>query len=52
MIGRAFLWGLAAAGEPGVPRAISVFAEELDIALALLGRPDFADIDCSVLGDG
>jgi len=52
MIWRAFLWGLAAAGEQGVRRAISVFAEELDIALALLGRPDFADIDRSVLGDG
>jgi isopentenyl diphosphate isomerase/L-lactate dehydrogenase-like FMN-dependent dehydrogenase len=51
MIGRGFLWGLAAAGEPGVRRAISIFAEELDNALALLGRPEFTGIDRSVLAD-
>ena len=52
MIGRGFLWGLAVAGEPGVRRAISIFAEELDTALALPGWPDFAAINRSVLADG
>ena len=36
----------------GVSRAISIYAEELDNALALLGRPDFSDIDRSVLAEG
>jgi isopentenyl diphosphate isomerase/L-lactate dehydrogenase-like FMN-dependent dehydrogenase len=36
-IGRPFLWGLAAAGEQGVQRAIRIFRDELDTAMALLG---------------
>ncbi|WP_159718992.1 alpha-hydroxy acid oxidase [Geminicoccus flavidas] len=48
MIGRPFLWGLAAAGEAGVARTIEVLREELDIALALLGVPsvDAVNADC------
>jgi isopentenyl diphosphate isomerase/L-lactate dehydrogenase-like FMN-dependent dehydrogenase len=42
--GRAFLWGLAAGGEVGVERAISIFRGELDIAMALLGTPGVADV--------
>lgn len=37
MIGRAFLWGLAAGGQAGVARALSIFADEIDTAMALLG---------------
>lgn len=37
MIGRPFLWGLAAAGEAGVTRALDILRDELDIAMALLG---------------
>ncbi|WP_035484597.1 alpha-hydroxy acid oxidase [Geminicoccus roseus] len=37
MIGRPFLWGLAAAGEAGVDRAIAIFRDELDSSMALLG---------------
>jgi isopentenyl diphosphate isomerase/L-lactate dehydrogenase-like FMN-dependent dehydrogenase len=37
LIGRAFAWGLAAAGEAGVARALAILAAELDTALALLG---------------
>ena len=37
MIGRAFLWGLAAGGQAGVARAIDILADELDNAMALLG---------------
>jgi L-lactate dehydrogenase (cytochrome) len=36
-IGRAYLYGLAAAGEAGVSRAISILAEELRRDLALMG---------------
>lgn len=38
-IGRPVLWGLAAAGQPGVARVLSIFAEELDLAMALAGAP-------------
>lgn len=37
-IGRAYLWGLAAAGERGVARAIALLEEELKRDMMLLGR--------------
>lgn len=49
MVGRAFLWGLAAAGQPGVSKAITLLAEELDNALALMGQPAYRAIDRSAL---
>jgi len=51
LIGRPFLWGLSAAGEPGVDRVIDIFREELTIALALLGRPVFSAIGRDILID-
>ena len=44
MIGRAFLWGLAAGGEAGVRRAIEILAAELDEAMTLAGVRDLAEI--------
>jgi isopentenyl diphosphate isomerase/L-lactate dehydrogenase-like FMN-dependent dehydrogenase len=44
MIGRAFAWGLAAAGEQGVARALSILAAETDVALALLGVTSTAEL--------
>jgi len=43
-VGRPTLYGLAVAGEAGVDRALSIFGQELDIAMALTGltRPDQA----------
>lgn len=49
MIGRGFLWGLAAAGQAGVARAISIYKEELDIAMALLGLTSMQAVDGTVL---
>ncbi len=49
MIGRAWLYGLAAGGQPGVERAITILRDEIDLALALLGRPTLADLDRSAL---
>ena len=49
MIGRAWLYGLAAEGQSGVERAISILRDEVDLALALLGRPTLADLDRSAL---
>lgn len=37
LIGRAFAYGLGAAGGPGVARALAILAAEFDTALALLG---------------
>ncbi len=38
MVGRAWLYGLAAGGEAGVDRAIDILVKEIDITLRLLGR--------------
>jgi L-lactate dehydrogenase (cytochrome) len=43
-IGRAYLYGLAAAGEAGVTRAIAVLAQELRRDLALMGCADLQAI--------
>lgn len=45
LIGRAYLYGLAAAGEPGVRHAIDILSEELRVAMALSGVTRIADID-------
>jgi L-lactate dehydrogenase (cytochrome)/(S)-mandelate dehydrogenase len=44
MIGRPFLWGLAAAGQAGVARTLHIFRDELDNAMALLGVRKLSDI--------
>ncbi len=44
MIGRATLYGLAAAGEPGVRRAIEMFTVELDRVLGQLGCRSVSDL--------
>ena len=44
LIGRPVLWGLAAGGEAGVGRVLSLFREEIDLAMALCGCPDVASI--------
>ncbi|MBW8755505.1 MAG: alpha-hydroxy-acid oxidizing protein [Sphingomonadales bacterium] len=43
-VGRATLYGLAAGGEPGVARALAIFRDEIDRAMALLGCRTVADI--------
>lgn len=43
-IGRAYLYGLAAAGEKGVAKAIAILAEELRRDMALMGCADLASI--------
>jgi isopentenyl diphosphate isomerase/L-lactate dehydrogenase-like FMN-dependent dehydrogenase len=45
MIGRAWLYGLAAGGQAGVERALEILRDEIDTALTLLGRPTWADVD-------
>jgi isopentenyl diphosphate isomerase/L-lactate dehydrogenase-like FMN-dependent dehydrogenase len=40
LVGRPVLWGLAVEGEAGARRALEILADELRLALALLGAPD------------
>jgi isopentenyl diphosphate isomerase/L-lactate dehydrogenase-like FMN-dependent dehydrogenase len=49
MIGRPWLYGLAADGERGVDRALQILAAEVDRTLALIGVPCFEDVDERVL---
>jgi L-lactate dehydrogenase (cytochrome) len=49
MIGRPFLYGLAALGPGGAAAAIELFRAELDNAMALIGRSAIAEIDRTLL---
>lgn len=44
LIGRPVLWGLAAGGQEGVARVLSLLRGELDLAMALCGCPSIADV--------
>jgi L-lactate dehydrogenase (cytochrome) len=50
LIGRPWLFGLAAGGEPGVFTVLEILRAEIDRTLALLGRPSTAELDRSVIG--
>jgi isopentenyl diphosphate isomerase/L-lactate dehydrogenase-like FMN-dependent dehydrogenase len=47
LCGRAYAYGLAAAGEAGVDRAIDILRVDLERTLRLLGCPSVADLDRS-----
>lgn len=49
LIGKAFLYGLAAMGEEGVTRALNIFRDELRVSLALTGMNDVRAISGDVL---
>ena len=49
MIGRAWLYGLAAGGEAGVARSLEILMKEIDVTMALLGRTSIAQLDRSAL---
>ena len=44
MIGRAYLWGLAAAGQPGVENVLDIIRSGIDSALLGLGRASTAEL--------
>jgi isopentenyl diphosphate isomerase/L-lactate dehydrogenase-like FMN-dependent dehydrogenase len=44
LIGRAMLWGLAAAGEEGVAEVLRMFQDEVELGLALLGCTSPVDV--------
>lgn len=44
LIGRAFVYGLGAMGEPGVTKALEVIHKELDVSMALCGETCVANV--------
>lgn len=50
-LGRPVLWALAAGGEAGVARLLSLLKEDLAITMALTGRPRIAEVDRTLLGN-
>ena len=49
MIGRAYIYGLGAAGQAGVGKAIEIIGNELSVTMGLCGVNRIADIDRRVL---
>jgi L-lactate dehydrogenase (cytochrome) len=49
LMGKAFLWSLAAGGQAGVAQAIEIIRKELDVSMALTGTRDIEQVDRSVL---
>jgi L-lactate dehydrogenase (cytochrome) len=52
LIGRAYVYGLAAMGEAGVTKALSLIREELKVSMSLTGVRDVNEITRDVLYDG
>jgi 4-hydroxymandelate oxidase len=49
LVGRPILWGLAAGGEAGVSKVLSLLREEFELALILAGCPEASAVDPSVV---
>lgn len=49
--GRLWFWGLAAGGEPGVRRVLSILESDVDRTLALIGRRRYDDVGSDCLFD-
>ena len=49
LVGRPYLWALAVDGQAGVEHMLGLLREELDLAMALAGRPTIASIDRSLV---
>ncbi|SMY08488.1 alpha-hydroxy acid oxidase [Flavimaricola marinus] len=49
MIGRAYIYGLGAMGQPGVKKALEIIHKELDTSMALCGKRDLREVDRDIL---
>ena len=49
LIGRAYVWGLAAGGEAGVDRVLRLFRDGIERTLTLLGCPSVDAVDRDVV---
>ena len=52
LIGRSFVYGLGAMGQPGVTKALEIIAKELDITMAFCGHTDIHRVDERILLPG
>lgn len=48
-IGRPYMYGLGALGEPGVSLCLDIIRKELDLTMAFCGRRDIRDVDADIL---
>jgi len=51
MIGRSYIYGLGAGGEPGVAKAIDIIAQELSTTMGLCGINNIGDIGPQVIAE-
>jgi isopentenyl diphosphate isomerase/L-lactate dehydrogenase-like FMN-dependent dehydrogenase len=51
LIGRPYLWGLAAGGEAGVAHVLEILRDEVRRTLALLGAPSLQQLDGALLAE-
>jgi 4-hydroxymandelate oxidase len=49
LVGRPILWGLAVNGAEGVFHVLEILRKELELAMALAGRPTLESIDRTLL---
>ena len=49
LVGRPYLWGLGAFGQPGVEAALEILRRELELAMAQFGAPTLRDINRSFI---
>jgi len=49
LVGRPWVYGLAAGGTAGVERVLEILRDEIDRTLALIGRPGVACVDASAV---
>ena len=49
LVGRAYAYGLAAAGQPGVTRSLEILRADVERTIRLLGCPSVADLDRSFI---
>ena len=49
LMGRGWVWAVAARGQSGVSHVLGVIKADMDVALALTGHTSFAELDRSAL---
>jgi isopentenyl diphosphate isomerase/L-lactate dehydrogenase-like FMN-dependent dehydrogenase len=49
LVGRPYIWGLAAFGAAGVARVMQILDQELDIAMRQAGTPSLADVGANII---
>ncbi|HKX54477.1 MAG TPA: alpha-hydroxy acid oxidase, partial [Xanthomonadales bacterium] len=49
-VGRPYIWGLAAFGQPGVEKVLELLQAELSMVMGQMGTPTLADIGAGAIG--